>query len=197
MNLLGCLDRPYLRKGISARRYRCFKHDKKALALIRNQKIRFCISGASNLVWRAPTALEKHRVAHPVHKKFTSRSAANALVKRWAMVGLADRAETLSLPQMSGGQQQRVAIARALVKSSHSILLAGTNPPEISTPIHRWRSWTFFQKLNDNGSDDCPWSLTKQDVPRTSQKRILIFRDGKIRRGRIGRRPPDGHPTFY
>src|SRR5438093_10060245 len=55
MNILGCLDRPssgrYLLEGIDVS-----KHDKKALALIRNQKIGFVFQGF-NLLART-TALE-------------------------------------------------------------------------------------------------------------------------------------------
>src|SRR5580692_3661890 len=55
MNMLGCLDRPssgrYLLEGINVS-----EHDKKALALIRNQKIGFVFQGF-NLLART-TALE-------------------------------------------------------------------------------------------------------------------------------------------
>src|SRR6202047_2662375 len=55
MNMLGCLDRPssgrYLLEGLDVS-----KHDKKALALIRNQKIGFVFQGF-NLLPRT-TALE-------------------------------------------------------------------------------------------------------------------------------------------
>src|ERR1700674_4030021 len=55
MNILGCLDRPssgqYLLEGIDVS-----KHDKKALALIRNQKLGFVFQGF-NLLART-TALE-------------------------------------------------------------------------------------------------------------------------------------------
>lgn len=87
------------------------RHDKKALALIRNQKLRFVFQGF-NLLART-TALENTelptlytRIAKPERE----RRAAKAL----AMVGLAARAHHFP-PQMSGGQQQRVAIACALV----------------------------------------------------------------------------------
>src|SRR6266567_6231053 len=110
MNLLGCLDRPtsgrYLLEGIDVS-----KHDKKALALIRNQKIGFVFQGF-NLLPRT-TALENTELPTlytKIHKSERSKCASEAL----AMVGLADRAEHFP-SQMSGGQQQRVAIARALV----------------------------------------------------------------------------------
>src|ERR1700738_1169636 len=118
MNILGCLDRPssgrYLLEGVDVS-----KHDKKTLALIRNQKLGFVFQGF-NLLART-TALENTELPTlytKIDKAERQKRAAEAL----AMVGLADRAEHFP-SQMSGGQQQRVAIARALVNHP-SILLA-------------------------------------------------------------------------
>lgn len=118
MNILGCLDRPtsgqYLLEGINVA-----EHDKKALALIRNQKLGFVFQGF-NLLART-TALENTELPTlytKINKAEREKRAADAL----AMVGLADRAHHFP-SQMSGGQQQRVAIARALVNRP-SILLA-------------------------------------------------------------------------
>src|SRR5467141_3480187 len=110
MNTLGCLDRlssgRYLLEGIDVS-----KHDKKALAEIRNGKIGFVFQGF-NLLART-TALENTELPTlyaKVDKTESRKRAADAL----ALVGLADRAHHFP-SQMSGGQQQRVAIARALV----------------------------------------------------------------------------------
>lgn len=118
MNILGCLDRPssgrYLLEGTDVS-----GHDKKALALIRNQKIGFVFQGF-NLLART-TALENTELPAlyaKIDKAERQKRAAEAL----GMVGLADRAQHFP-SQMSGGQQQRVAIARALVNRP-SILLA-------------------------------------------------------------------------
>src|SRR5947208_5591356 len=118
MNMLGCLDRPsagrYLLEGIDVS-----KHDKKALALIRNQKIGFVFQGF-NLLART-TALENTELPTlytKIDKAEREKRAAYAL----ALVGLAERAHHFP-SQMSGGQQQRVAVARALVNRP-SILLA-------------------------------------------------------------------------
>ena len=118
MNLLGCLDRPsagrYLLESIDVS-----KHDKKALAMIRNQKIGFVFQGF-NLLART-TALENTELPTlytKIDKAEREKRAAEAL----AMVGLAGRAHHFP-SQMSGGQQQRVAIARALVNRP-AILLA-------------------------------------------------------------------------
>ena len=118
MNMLGCLDKPstgrYLLEGTDVS-----QHDKRALALIRNQKIGFVFQGF-NLLART-TALENTELPTlytKIDKAEREKRAAEAL----AMVGLAERAQHFP-SQMSGGQQQRVAIARALVNRP-SILLA-------------------------------------------------------------------------
>src|SRR5215469_12160580 len=110
MNILGCLDKPtsgrYLLEGIDVSR-----HDKKALALIRNQKIGFVFQGF-NLLART-IALENTELPTlyaKIDRAERERRATDAL----RMVGLAERMHHFP-SQMSGGQQQRVAIARALV----------------------------------------------------------------------------------
>src|SRR5229473_2724974 len=66
MNILGCLDRPssgqYVLEGIDVS-----KHDKRALALIRNQKIGFVFQGF-NLLART-TALENMEVFQDLNDK--------------------------------------------------------------------------------------------------------------------------------
>ena len=118
MNMLGCLDRPssgrYLLEGINVS-----EHDKKALALIRNQKIGFVFQGF-NLLART-TALENTELP-TIYTKIGKAEREKRASEALAMVGLAERAHHFP-SQMSGGQQQRVAIARALVNHP-SILLA-------------------------------------------------------------------------
>ena len=173
MNLLGCLDRPsagrYLLEGIDVS-----QHDKKALAHIRNQKIGFVFQGF-NLLART-TALENTELPTlytKIDKAERGKRAAEAL----AMVGLADRSQHFP-SQMSGGQQQRVAVARALVNRP-SILLADepTGNLDSRTSVEIME---IFQNLNDKG-------LTiilvthEQDIAQFA-KRVLVFRDGKIRK---------------
>src|SRR5690242_2282427 len=118
MNILGCLDKPssghYLLEGTDVSR-----HDKKALALIRNQKIGFVFQGF-NLLART-TALENTELP-TLYSKVSNEERHKRAAEALALVGLADRAEHFP-SQMSGGQQQRVAVARALVNRP-SILLA-------------------------------------------------------------------------
>src|SRR6266571_7036045 len=118
MNILGCLDRPnsgrYLLEGIDVS-----QHDKRKLALIRNQKIGFVFQGF-NLLART-TALENTELP-TLYAKLDKAERWKRATEALAMVGLADRADHFP-SQMSGGQQQRVAVARALVNHP-SILLA-------------------------------------------------------------------------
>jgi putative ABC transport system ATP-binding protein len=173
MNMLGCLDRPssgrYLLEGIDVS-----DHDKKALALIRNQKLGFVFQGF-NLLART-TALENTELPTlytKIDKSEREKRAAEAL----AMVGLAERAQHFP-SQMSGGQQQRVAIARALVNRP-SILLADepTGNLDSRTSIEIME---IFQNLNDKGLTIV--LVTHEHDIAQFAKRVLVFRDGKVRK---------------
>jgi len=173
MNMLGCLDRPssgrYLLEGIDVS-----EHDKKALALIRNQKIGFVFQGF-NLLART-TALENTELP-TLYTKIDKNERRKRAVEALAMVGLADRAEHFP-SQMSGGQQQRVAIARALVNRP-SILLADepTGNLDSRTSVEIME---IFQNLNDKGLT-IVLVTHEQDIAQFA-KRVLVFRDGKIRK---------------
>ncbi len=181
MNILGCLDRPssgrYLLEGVDVS-----QHDKRALALIRNQKIGFVFQGF-NLLART-TALENTELPtlySKVSKEERHRRAAEAL----EMVGLADRAEHFP-SQMSGGQQQRVAVARALVNRP-SILLADepTGNLDSRTSVEIME---VFQGLNDKGLTIV--MVTHERDIAVFAKRVLVFRDGKIRKDEPVRNRP-------
>ena len=173
MNILGCLDRPssgrYLLEGTDVS-----QHDKKALAHIRNQKIGFVFQGF-NLLART-TALENTELPTlytRIDKAEREKRAAEAL----AMVGLAERAQHFP-SQMSGGQQQRVAIARALVNRP-SILLADepTGNLDSRTSVEIME---IFQSLNDKGLT-IVLVTHELDIAQFA-KRVLVFRDGTIRK---------------
>jgi putative ABC transport system ATP-binding protein len=173
MNILGCLDRPssgrYLLDGIDVS-----AHDKKALALIRNQKLGFVFQGF-NLLART-TALENTELPTlytKIDKAERNKRANEAL----AMVGLANRAGHFP-SQMSGGQQQRVAIARALVNRP-SILLADEPTGNLDTRTSV-EIMEIFQNLNDKGLT-IVLVTHELDVSHFA-KRVLVFRDGKIRK---------------
>jgi putative ABC transport system ATP-binding protein len=173
MNILGCLDRAsagrYLLEGIDVS-----QHDKKALALIRNQKIGFVFQGF-NLLART-TALENTQLPTlytKIDKAEREKRASEAL----ALVGLAERAQHYP-SQMSGGQQQRVAIARALVNRP-SILLADepTGNLDSRTSVEIMQ---ILQDLNDKGLTIV--LVTHEHDIAQFAKRVLVFRDGKFRK---------------
>ncbi len=181
MNILGCLDRPgsgrYLLEGVDVS-----QHDKRALALIRNQKIGFVFQGF-NLLART-TALENVELP-TLYSKVSNEERHTRASEALAMVGLADRAEHFP-SQMSGGQQQRVAVARALVNRP-SILLADepTGNLDSRTSVEIME---VFQDLNDKGLTVV--MVTHEHDIAEFAKRVLVFRDGKIRKDEPVRNRP-------
>jgi putative ABC transport system ATP-binding protein len=173
MNLLGCLDRPssgrYLLEGIDVS-----KHDKSALAQIRNQKIGFVFQGF-NLLART-TALENTELP-TLYTKIPNDERQRRAIEALTLVGLADRMEHFP-SQMSGGQQQRVAVARALVNRP-SILLADepTGNLDSRTSVEIME---VFQDLNDKGLTIV--LVTHEHDVAQFAKRVMVFRDGKIRK---------------
>ena len=173
MNILGCLDRPssgrYLLENIDVS-----KHDKKALAKIRNQKIGFVFQGF-NLLART-TALENTALP-TLYTKIDNVERQKRAVEALTLVGLADRMEHYP-SQMSGGQQQRVAVARALVNRP-SILLADepTGNLDSRTSVEIME---VFQDLNDKGLTIV--MVTHEHDIAQFAKRVMVFRDGRIRK---------------
>jgi putative ABC transport system ATP-binding protein len=172
MNMLGCLDKPssgrYILEGTDVSRL-----DKKQLAEIRNRKLGFVFQGF-NLLSRT-TALENVELptlyAHMDKMQRFTRSK-----EVLEMVGLGERLDHFP-SQLSGGQQQRVAIARALVNRP-SILLADepTGNLDSRTSVEIMQ---IFQDLNNNGLT-IVLVTHEQDIAQFA-KRIVVFRDGKIR----------------
>lgn len=173
MNILGCLDKPssgsYVLEGIDVSR-----HDKKALAHIRNQKIGFVFQGFNLL---ARTTAQENTELPTLYSRISSEERGKRAAESLAMVGLADRAHHFP-SQMSGGQQQRVAIARALVNRP-AILLADepTGNLDSRTSVEIME---ILQNLNDRGLT----IVLVTHEPDISQfaKRVLVFRDGRIRK---------------
>ena len=173
MNMLGCLDKPttghYVLDGTDVSLL-----DKKALAKIRNRKLGFVFQGF-NLLART-TALENVELPTlyaRVAKEERLKMARQAL----EMVGLGERVEHFP-SQLSGGHQQRVAIARALVNRP-SILLADepTGNLDSRTSVEIMQ---IFQQLNDQGLTIV--LVTHEADIAQFAKRIVVFRDGKIRK---------------
>src|SRR5258707_1774658 len=173
MNILGCLDKPssgrYLLEGTNVA-----EHDKKALALIRNQRIGFVFQGF-NLLART-TALENTELP-TLYTKIDNAERRRRASEALAMVGLADRAQHFP-SQMSGGQQQRVAVARALV-TRPTIFLADEPTGNLHSRT-TLESTEIFQSLNDKGLTIV--LVTHEHDIAQFAKRVLVFRDGKIRK---------------
>jgi putative ABC transport system ATP-binding protein len=173
MNILGCLDRPssgqFLLEGTDVS-----QHEKRALALIRNQKIGFVFQGF-NLLART-TALENTELP-TLYTKIDKAERRKRAVEALTVVGLADRMQHFP-SQMSGGQQQRVAVARALVNRP-SILLADepTGNLDSRTSVEIMQ---VFQELNDKGLTIV--LVTHEHDIAQFAKRVLVFRDGRIRK---------------
>jgi putative ABC transport system ATP-binding protein len=173
MNVLGCLDKPtigcYLLDGIDVSRL-----DKKSLANIRNRKLGFVFQGF-NLLART-TALENVELP-TLYAKLPKEERLARAGKALEMVGLGDRIGHFT-SQLSGGQQQRVAIARALVNRP-SILLADepTGNLDSRTSVEIMQ---IFQDLNKQGLTIV--LVTHEPDIAHFAKRVVVFRDGKIRK---------------
>ncbi len=173
MNIMGCLDRPtrgrYFLEGTDVS-----GQNKVELARIRNRKIGFVFQGF-NLLPRT-TALEN--VELPGIYAGLPGAERHALAQEaLARVGLAGR-EHHYPSQLSGGQQQRVAVARALVNRP-AILLADepTGNLDSRTAVE---IMDIFQQLNEEGMTIL--LVTHEHDIAGYAKRVVIFRDGRIRR---------------
>jgi putative ABC transport system ATP-binding protein len=181
MNLLGCLDKPssgkYILNGTDVSIL-----DKPALAAIRNRELGFVFQGF-NLLSRT-TALENVELP-TLYAKLPKDQRLKRATDALELVGLGQRMDHFP-SQLSGGQQQRVAIARALVNKP-SILLADepTGNLDSRTSVEIMQ---IFQELNEKGLTIV--LVTHEHDISQFAKRVVIFRDGKIRRDeRVPDRP--------
>ena len=181
MNILGCLDKPtqgrYFLDGTDVSQL-----DKNELARIRNRKLGFVFQGF-NLLSRT-TALENVELP-TLYSRLPKDDRFERAKKALEMVGLGERLDHFP-SQLSGGQQQRVAIARALVNQP-SILLADepTGNLDSRTSVEIMQ---IFQELNDEGLTIV--LVTHEPDIANFAKRIVVFRDGKIRRDDIVQNRP-------
>jgi putative ABC transport system ATP-binding protein len=187
MNILGCLDRPsagrYLLDGTDVSTL-----DKHALARIRNLKIGFVFQGF-NLLPRT-TAME-NVLLPTLYSKIDRHEGAHRAEEALALVGLANRAAHHP-SQLSGGQQQRVAIARALV--NHPSILLADEPTGNLDSRTSVEIMSIFQDLNDRGLT-IVLVTHEQDVAQFA-KRLLVFRDGTIRRDESVSGRPDARTVL-
>jgi putative ABC transport system ATP-binding protein len=173
MNILGCLDRPtsgkYELEGIDVSGL-----EKRRLAAIRNRTIGFVFQGF-NLLART-SALDNVELP-TLYSDLDKRERRRRSLAALSLVGLADRAAHFP-SQLSGGQQQRVAIARALVNRP-SILLADepTGNLDSRTSVEIME---IFQDLNGRGLTIV--MVTHEHDIAQFARRVIVFRDGTIRR---------------
>jgi putative ABC transport system ATP-binding protein len=181
MNLLGCLDKPssgrYFLDGVDVSTL-----SKQELAVIRNRKIGFVFQGF-NLLART-TALENVELP-TLYAKLDKSERLKRAQHSLELVGLGTRMDHFP-SQLSGGQQQRVAIARALVNSP-AILLADepTGNLDSRTSVEIMQ---IFQELNDKGLTIV--LVTHETDIAQFAKRIIVFRDGKIRKDQVVEKRP-------
>jgi putative ABC transport system ATP-binding protein len=174
MNLIGCLDRPTLG------RYFLEGQDvstlpKEELAHIRNRRLGFVFQGF-NLLPRT-SALENVELPL-IYSAVPHAERIRRAQLSLRAVGLEGR-EHHHPAQLSGGQQQRVAVARALVNDP-AILLADepTGNLDSRTSIEIME---IFQRLNAERGLTIMLVTHEPDIARFA-KRMVLFRDGKIRK---------------
>jgi putative ABC transport system ATP-binding protein len=174
MNIIGCLDRP-TRGHYFLEDQDVSKLSKDELADIRNRKIGFVFQGF-NLLART-SALENVELPMlylGVKTDERLKRAKEAL----DLVGLGDRADNMP-NQLSGGQQQRVAVARALVNQPTIILAdepTGNLDSRTSVEV-----MDVFQFLNREHNITIALVTHEHDIAQYA-KRVVIFKDGRIKR---------------
>jgi putative ABC transport system ATP-binding protein len=183
MNIIGCLDRPtsgtYILDGVDVSQL-----SKDERADIRNLKIGFVFQGF-NLLSRT-SALENVELPMlyaGIEANERRRRATEAL----AAVGLQGR-EQNHPNQLSGGQQQRVAVARSLVNEPKIILAdepTGNLDSRTSVEVME-----IFQRLNRERGITLVLVTHEPDIAEYAS-RVVVFKDGKIRRDYEVERPRD------
>jgi putative ABC transport system ATP-binding protein len=183
MNIIGCLDRP------TRGRYVLDGEDVSGLskderADIRCQKIGFIFQGF-NLLSRT-SALENVELPM-LYAGVSSATRHQRAMDALASVGLAGREQNYS-NQLSGGQQQRVAVARALVNNPALILAdepTGNLDSRTSVEVME-----IFQKLNRERGITLVLVTHEPDIAEYAS-RIVVFKDGKIKKDSPVDRPRD------
>ncbi len=174
MNIIGCLDHPtrghYFLNGLDVSTV-----PKPELADIRNKYVGFVFQNFNLL----PRTSAFENVELPlIYAGVPASQRAGRVRAALAVVGLAEK-ENNHPNQLSGGQQQRVAIARALVNNP-SILLADepTGALDTRTSIEVME---IFQRLNGERNITVVLVTHEPDIAQFA-RRVLQFRDGKLRR---------------
>jgi putative ABC transport system ATP-binding protein len=173
MNIIGCLDQP-TRGNYTLDGRDVSKLSKDDRADIRNQKIGFVFQGF-NLLARTSAIenVELPMLYSGVPTAERRRRAQEAI----EAVGLVGR-ENNHPNQLSGGQQQRVAIARALV--NHPTIILADEPTGALDSRTSVEVMDIFQRLNRERGITLLLVTHEHDIAEYA-RRVIIFRDGKIR----------------
>src|SRR5919112_457400 len=183
MNIVGCLDRP------TRGRYFLEGHDVSGLskderADIRSRKLGFVFQGF-NLLSRT-SALENVELPM-LYANVEANERRRRAVEALHSVGLAGR-EQNHPNQLSGGQQQRVAIARSLVNDPTLILAdepTGALDSRTSVEV-----MDIFQRLNRERGITLLLVTHEPDIAAYAD-RVVVFRDGKIKKDSAVESPRD------
>ncbi|HLL77424.1 MAG TPA: ABC transporter ATP-binding protein [Pyrinomonadaceae bacterium] len=183
MNIVGCLDRPtrgrYLLDGEDVSGL-----SKDERADIRSRKLGFVFQGF-NLLSRT-SALENVELPM-LYANVEASERKRRAVEALHSVGLAGR-EQNHPNQLSGGQQQRVAVARALVNNPTLILAdepTGALDSRTSVEV-----MDIFQRLNRERGITLLLVTHEPDIAAYAD-RIVVFRDGKIKKDYAVESPRD------
>jgi putative ABC transport system ATP-binding protein len=183
MNIIGCLDRPtrgtYILDGQDVS-----EMSKDERADVRSQKLGFVFQGF-NLLSRT-SALENVELPM-LYAGLDTRERHKRASEALTAVGLAGR-EQNHPNQLSGGQQQRVAIARALV--NHPALILADEPTGNLDSRTSIEVMEIFQRLNREQGITLVLVTHESDIAEYA-KRVVVFKDGKIKRDYAVEHPRD------
>jgi putative ABC transport system ATP-binding protein len=176
MNIIGCLDRPtkgtYILDGEDVS-----EMSKDERADIRCQKIGFVFQGF-NLLSRT-SALENVELPM-LYLGVDATQRHQRAMEALAAVGLAGR-EQNHPNQLSGGQQQRVAVARSLV--NHPALILADEPTGNLDSRTSVEVMEIFQRPNREMGITLVLVTHEPDIAEYA-KRVIVFKDGKIKSDR-------------
>lgn len=181
MNLIGCLDTPssgkYSLDGIDIH---SLVEDE--LSSIRNAKIGFVFQ--SFYLLSRTTAYENVELPLLYSTNLNAHQRKEKVNAALKAVNILDRAHHYP-NQLSGGQQQRVAIARSIVNQA-VIMLADEPTGNLDTRTSI-EVMAIFQELHRNGITVI--LVTHENDIAQYAKRIITFRDGRIRSDIINENP--------
>ncbi len=185
MNMIGCLDRP------TAGQYWLNQKEVSGLtdselARVRNKLIGFVFQ-TFNLLPRTSALKNVELPLMYAGVKDRTENAKQALGR----VGLEQRMHHRP-NELSGGQQQRVAIARAIVNDP--VMILGDEPTGNLDSRTGEEIMALFQELNRAGKTVI--IVTHEDDIAHHCKRIIHFRDGRVKSDEVVENPIEARATL-